>query len=183
MLQEPQPNLPLRAESQKKTGGIMPIAVLWVVIAGVWFVVQFTLSEVLYRASDWVYPNSEVMGDLMMDASDTIAWPAGVLYDRKVAAQVESAYERALADPEIPASVQAKLEEVVKDYGSQFEDYELQFDLNEALIDYPDYDEIDILGTGEEYAIYVGVCLTWAALIGTIGFFCTLASRQGPQAG
>lgn len=167
------PPLPSRSSPEKK-GKIAVIAVFWAFVAVAWFAMQFLLSEALYRISDSVYSSNEELGDWLTGASDRIAWPAGVIYDKEVFKKAEAGYERALADPEVEASVKETLQSTMDTHGEEIDDYEVIDEIVVALGDYPEYEGIDYLSSSAEYTIYAGVCLLWGLAVGAIGFTCSI---------
>ncbi len=110
----------------------------------------------------------------MISLSDTVAWPAGILYDKTLSVHVESGYNRAMGDPKVDQAVKEKQANLAKAYDGDFADFDFHFDISETLESYPDYAAIDFLSTTTEYAIYVGVCLAWAMAIGVLDFITTV---------
>lgn len=155
-------------------GKIAIAAIVWMAIGVLWFLLQFLLSEGLYRASDLAYQSNEGSGDRLVDVSDAIAWPAGKIYDRKLFEQVESEYRRALSDDSLNAPAKESLQALVRENGGMIDSYDLVDSMAEILVDHESYVGFDYLSTPVEYSIYLGVCLVWGAAVGLIGFLFSL---------
>lgn len=161
-------------------GKIAIAAIVWTAIGVLWFILQFLLSEGLYRASDLAYQSNEVLGDQLVDVSDAIAWPAGKIYDQKLFEHVESGYQRALSDDALDEQAKENLETLVRENGGTIDNYDLIDKMAEILVDYESYEGFDYLSTPLEYSIYLGVCLAWGAVIGFLGFlFSVLVIKSG----
>lgn len=155
-------------------GKIVIAAIVWTAVGVLWFLLQFLLSEGLYRASDLAYSSNEELGDRLVDVSDAIAWPAGKIYDRKLFEQVESEYRRALSDEALDAPAKENLEALVRENRDTIDNYDLIGSMAEILAENESYVGFDYLSTPEEYSIYLGVCLAWGAAVGVLGFLISV---------
>ena len=137
----------------------------------VWALVQFTLSEGLFRLSMSPFA-SHVVEPLEM-LSDAIVWPAGPIYQHVESQRMQEALTAAQADPSLPADKAAQMADLVatSELDPDSDEYFALLWFLEELGHDP------TVPTALEYAIYGGVCVAWGLLMG--GFVATLIWRMG----
>ncbi len=132
------------------------LAVRWCWIGLVFALVQFGLSEAAFRMAELGGP------ERLYDVSNTIAWPAGHLYDRADIRLITGILEEWVEEAE-DADLRAEAAALLERRG----DPEFLEDARDFLVE-QDIDEALNLFT--EYLIYGGTCVLWGIAVGVVGF-------------
>lgn len=127
------------------------------IVAAIWTLGQFGISEVLYRLGD------ATGVDALYDLSDTVAWPAGLLYNKAEVAVFREGLERLESTPEERARWDALLQKVEESDDNESYDAIWEIFNTHSMDPY-----VDMM---TEYSIYVGVCAVWGSMIGILVSF------------
>jgi len=140
----------------------------WLIIGGVFAVLQFGVSETLHRLGMLGMGPDETM---FYDLSNAVAWPAGELYDIVQVQLQENALHQVAAGGEPFTEEQQRKAQA---FLEQFPEFPLGDEDREPIESF--LWEIDELfdpmtvSVGVEYGIYIGTCACWGFLISLGGY-------------
>ncbi len=139
----------------------------WIIIGVVCSCLQFGVSEILHQLNMRGFGPED---DSFFELSDTIAWPAGHVYDAVQVQLLEKGLARVAAGgAPFTEEQQTQAAAFVEQFptfpeGDERENLETFLWGVETLVD-------DItVGTQVEYGIYLGTCICWGILIALAGY-------------
>jgi hypothetical protein len=137
----------------------------WAVLGLMWSLLQFGFSELLFRlAYHQILPGQE---NALYEASDLVAWPAGLLYQYRYDAWTKEALEVLVRNREQPDADRveaATLLQSWKETGEKPGELDTFIGSHEVAVE---------TNEAETYGIYIAVCLVWGAVLGMAGFAAT----------
>lgn len=167
-----QNNQPVKPAAGK--GSKLAIAVgVWLVVAIIWGLGQFAVSEALYRAArlmDERGIGSGSVSELLYIGSDTLAYPASNLYDKAQGEVYVDALEEVAASEGGAGAERARELLAMMNNPADLEWQDQVWPFFEERSH--DIDQL-LVPASIEYTIYVGCCLMWGAIIGVFGFVCS----------
>ncbi|MDP0496627.1 MAG: hypothetical protein Q7Q73_10500 [Verrucomicrobiota bacterium JB024] len=161
----------------------IPATLIGLTVGLIWTIAQFGLSELCYRTAMALDASGadEVKSEALYNVSEWVAWPASILYDNRYETNAREALEGVAAnvhDEQVRAEAVLLLRQIRT--GEASEDYDPYEAADEFLLNM----DIDPTPTMvQEYSIYVGVCVAWGVLVGTIAGLTVGLVRRGGSSG
>lgn len=159
------PPFPPQAPPPPRASNAHVVLIVWAGIGLFFTVVQFAISEIAFRMGE------RTGIEVFYDVSDTVAWPAGLLYDLAESRKIRGELEALRATPAIDSEMRQEIGVLLA-----LGDDEKFWD---AFWDSPLYHQVEgELGLRMEYLIYGGVCVGWGVLLASAGMVLTLLARN-----
>ena len=161
----------------------IPATLIGLTVGLIWTVAQFGLSELCYRTAMALDASgaNEVKSEMLYTVSDWVSWPAFTLYNNRYETNTRETLEGVAAsvhDEQVRAEAVLLLRQIRT--GEASEDYDPYGAADEFLLNL----DIDATPTMvQEYSIYVGVCVAWGVLVGTIIGLAVGLLRRGGSSG
>lgn len=146
----------------------IPATLIGLTVGLIWTIAQFGLSELCYRTAMTLDESGAdyMKSEALYTVSDWVSWPAFTLYNNRYESNTREALEGVAAnvhDEQVRAEADLLLRQIRT--GEASENYDPYGAADEFLLNL----DIDATPTMvQEYSIYVGVCVAWGVLVGTI---------------